>query len=129
MNILFETDTHILQNEYEETLLMLKSSGEVLFELEFYGDPTCGVISEDGKWAAAAGEDLILWKNGHLHMIFGPTWIHELRISEENKLEVLVDPWHEDSAIWEVDIESCSAHKKRDFPDYRALPYTNDIEW
>ena len=42
--------------------------------------------------------------------------------------EFLTDPWHKDSAIWEIDIETLELKKIRDFLDYQGKEYTENVK-
>lgn len=61
MNTLYETDQLILEYDYETAWLKLKSTGVVLFEDYFYGEPTCGLIDTECNWAIIAGDHIMVW--------------------------------------------------------------------
>ena len=136
MHTLFETETLRIQHEYEQTQLVRKSSGVVLLEDDFYGDPDCAIISNNDDWAIMAGEHLTIWKETRRGKYESTTieneelrWIHSLRIKTDNIVEILINPWSEKSAIWELNIDTLQVVKIRDFMDYFEKGYTEDIKW
>lgn len=133
MHLLYETDLLRLEHEYESTFLVEKKSGKVLCEDEFYGDPTCGLISPDNDWAIMAGEHLCIWKKqGDEITSIGTEIIqeiHGLKLVDKDQVEILTDPWSEKSAIWRLDIRNNALVWLRDFPDYREQPHTEHIVW
>ena len=89
---------------------------------DFYGDPKCGLISEKNDWAIIAGEHLTVWrknekKKDKIVRIENDElkWIHDLRLKNEKIIEILTDPWSNNSAIWELDIEKMQYVKVSDF--------------
>ena len=141
MNILFETDKLKVVHEYEWTALIDKVSGRIVFEDDFYGDPDCALIDVNNAWAIVGGEHLTIWRKGiwrkwiwRKEQLIYPenpelTWIHSLRLTEPDVVEILTDPWSEHSAIWQLDMRTLKARKLRDFTVYKDKPYTDKIEW
>lgn len=136
MNVLFETDSLIIKHEFENAYLIEKSSGKELLFDDFYGDPKCGLISKNNDWAIIAGEHLTIWrankrKNKQIERIEHDElkWIHDIRLKSENIIEILTDPWSENSSIWEMEIDSLRFSKLRDFKDYLETEYTENIDW
>lgn len=131
MNLLAETNKLLIHHVYEDTFLQNKVTGEILFEAFFYGDPTCAVISDNNDWAAVAGERLILWKSDTdvITEVTEVTSIFAMRIKNNSTLEVLVDPWSPQAAVWEIRIENLQASKIRDFFNYQNKEYTEDVHW
>lgn len=131
MNILFETETLRLTHEYESVFLIEKTTGKILFEDNFYGDPNCGLVDKEGKWAIIAGEHLTIWTpkrisrldNSEIH------WIHSVRIKNSEIVEILTDPWKKNSAIWEIHPINFETKKIRDFNDYKNLEYSESVNW
>ena len=129
MPLLYETAELCLRHQYECARLTDRASGAILFEADFYGDPTCGLIAPDNTWAVVGGERLIVWVEHAVHVVEDISWVFDVRQTAEQIIEVLVDPWHDDSAIWRVDIVTRRASKLRGFPDYRFREYTDDVVW
>jgi len=127
--ILDETDKLLLQHEWESTSLKDKSSGSILFQDMFIGDPTCGIIDMNNNWAVVAGDHLTVWKDNRAQMVNGLNDVHAIRLKNEQVVEVLIDPWSTESAVWELNIETLEKAKVRDYLDYRAEPYTDEINW
>jgi hypothetical protein len=59
MPILDETDQLILEYHYESVTLKEKSTGNILFADDFYGEPSCGLIDKEQRWAMIAVEFLV----------------------------------------------------------------------
>ena len=55
--------------------------------------------------------------------------IHSIRLKGDSEIEILTDPWSEDSAIWEYDLNQESLNRIRSFRDYLDSPYTDDVLW
>ena len=131
MPLLYETDKLILENSYETTWLKEKTTGKVLFEDEFYGDPQCGLIDQENRWAIAAGDHLTIWtpkktkriEDGNLKCA------HSIRLKNPDTVEILTDPWSINSSVWEMNIRTFEVQKIRDFNDYRGKEYTEDVIW
>ena len=136
MNVLFETDRLRIEHEFENAYLIEKSSGKELLFDDFYGDPKCGLISEKNDWAIIAGEHLTVWrknekKKDKIVRIENDElkWIHDLRLKNEKTIEILTDPWSNNSAIWELDIEKMQYVKVSDFKKYQDSEGIEIIEW
>ena len=131
MNILYETESLLIEYEFEVAFLIDKKAGQTLVEEEFYGDPTCGLIDENNKWAVIAGEKLIIWTPKETKEIEDKDlkWVHALRTKDNHTIEILVDPWSDKSSIWELDTNTFEYKKIKDFSDYCYKEYTEDINW
>ena len=131
MNILYQTEGLKLENEFEATFLIDKITGETLMEDHFYGDPNCGLIDNDNKWAIVAGEHLTIWTPKKWKRIEDEDlkWIHSIRIKSSETVEILTDPWGKNPAIWEINLKTFEFTKKRDFNDYRDQEYSENVIW
>ncbi|MTI23044.1 hypothetical protein E1176_18585 [Fulvivirga sp. RKSG066] len=131
MNVLYETEQLKIEHEYESTYLTDKNSGDILLDDDFYGDPKCGLIDPQNKWAIIGGEHLVLWTPLTTKVIEDEDlrWIHELRLKNENTVEILIDPWSSKSSIWEVNTSTFEYAKLRDFTNYQGKEYTEEIYW
>ena len=131
MNTLYETDRLKLENEYEATFLTDKLTGKTLLEDDFYGDPNCGLIDKDNKWAIVAGEHLTIWTPKKWKRIEDEdlNWIHSIRIKNFETVQILTDPWKSNSAIWEINVKTFEFRKVRDFKDYKDQEYSENVNW
>ena len=128
--MIFETDQLKIQHESERVYLIEKRSGRKLLSDYFYGDPLCGLISPNNDWAIIAGEHLTIWKtDNQIEQNETLKWIHDIRLKSENSIEILTDPWSQESAIWKLDIDTLQLSKIRDFRDYFDCEYTDNIDW
>ncbi|RDC61869.1 hypothetical protein [Adhaeribacter pallidiroseus] len=131
MNILYETDKLLIKNEYEVVFLIDKETNQVLVEEEFYGDPTCGLIDTNNEWAVITGEKIIIWTSEETKKIEDKNlrWRHDLRPKDNQTIELLNDPWSENSSIWELDIKTLEYKKIRDFNDYQDQVFVEIVIW
>ena len=135
MIILDETEKLCLSHLYEHVQLLDKKNNQILFTDDFYGDPSCGLIDISNKWSIVAGKHLTLWTyhEGVSDITKFETQkfcdIAQLQIIDKNTIKILIDPWSEFSAIWQLVISDKSLSKTSDFTTYKNLPYTDDISW
>jgi len=114
---------------YEEGYLVHAGTKEIIFLGWFYGNPGCGAVDINNQWAVMAGIDMfIVWNNGSLQELPFPN-AYEIRIFNNELLHILTDPWSEDCAIWQFDINTQQFSKIRDFKDYQEKEYTEDVKW
>ena len=128
---LYETDQLILEYLYEDARLREKSSNDILLEDMFYGDPDCGLIDIDNKWAIVAGEHLTIWTPKKSKEITHDRleWVCDLRVKDFETVEILIDPWADESSVWEINIHTFEIKRIRDFNDYREKEYTDNVIW
>lgn len=131
MKLLYETERLKLENEFEATFLTEKSTGKTLLEDDFYGDPSCGLIDKNNKWAIVAGEHLTIWTPKKWKRIDDENlkWIHSIRVKDSETVEVLTDPWKRNSAIWEINLQNFEYRKMSDFNDYKDKEYSETVNW
>ena len=129
--VVWETNKYVLGHEYENAYLYNKFSKDTIYLCNFYGDPECGVISDEGDWCVIGGDIIAVWKDGTIHLLDSEQMNNpfKMKIEDKSKVRVLTDPWSTDSAIWEINIEDLSYKKISDFPYYIEKPYKEDIEW
>ena len=133
--ILEETDKLYLYDSYEDAYLIDKESSDILFTDSFYGGPSCALIDPNNKYAIVAGKHLTLWDcyEGNNKLTKFETeqfcWIERLRLINEDTIQILLDPWFQYSAIWELTVSNKSLFKISDFMKYKNLPYTDNIVW
>jgi hypothetical protein len=56
-------------------------------------------------------------------------WIHLLRFKNEEIVEILIDPWSDNSSIWEINIKTFEYRRIRDFDNYKNKEYSEIIDW
>ncbi|SFO24550.1 hypothetical protein SAMN05421741_12930 [Paenimyroides ummariense] len=130
MNILYQNSELTLTYQHERVFLTDKLNN-VLYEKEFYGNASCGLIDSENKWVLIGGEHLTFWTRKRISIIKADEfqWIHSLRTNSKNTVAILTDPWYARSAIWQLDTCTLDLMKIQNFPDYRDQQYTDTIEW
>lgn len=131
MHILDETDRYFIGHIFDDAYLIDKRNGEEIFHDDFYGDPSCGLISKSNDWAIIAGEHITIWRKGKITKIEQEEirWVHSIRTNDDQIIEILIDPWADHSAIWTLDIKTYELKKVKDFNDYKEREYTDDVLW
>ena len=129
--ILDETSKYLLGHIFEETYLFDKETNERYVLGSIYGDPSCGLIDQDNKWCIIGGSTLIIWtpKETIELKVDELFWACKLRQINQNDVQVLIDPWSDNSAIWQLNIMDKSYLKICEFKNYRNKEYTEQIEW
>lgn len=124
-----ESDSLLIGSLYENGYLFHLAAKEVTYLNWFYGNPTCGIIDPDNKWAAMGGdEELTLWREGAIVDISIKN-VFDIRYVSHEIVYVLTDPWLEGSAILEVNISTLGTQIVRLFNDYVDKEYTDDVVW
>jgi len=103
----------------------------------FEDEPTCGVIGKKNDWCLIGGEILILktFLDNTVRPIGNLQDIHEIRLVGESTAQILIDPWSENAAIWQLDLDlnraapRNSLWKVKDFKDYLGKPYEENVNW
>lgn len=129
--ILNETNKYVLGHIFEEAYLIDKETNE-RYELgSMYGDPSCGLIDRDNKWCVISGSTLIIWISEETTELKVDElyWACKLRQINKNSVQILIDPWSDNSAIWELNIMDKSYFKICEFKNYIDKEYTEQIEW
>lgn len=129
IKVLHESKNLLLQSEFEETFLTDKNNGNEVFRFSVYGDATCGLIAASEDWAIICGNTLWIWTKDELTEIKELCWIYDIRQISEYEVEILTDPWRQDSAIWKYDITKANFFKVLDFTDYLETAYTESVIW
>jgi hypothetical protein len=126
-----ETDSYVLFKEHEDVFLFDKDLNIEVWRTQFYGEAICGIVGLKNEWAVIGGEHLIVWSNGKLKTIddFELKWIHDLRQIDDNEVEILIDPWSQNSSIWKFNVHTFCKSKIKDFKDYKDKPYSNEVKW
>ena len=126
-----ETDLYVLFKDYEDVFLFEKDTNSELWRTSMHGEATCGLIGLSSEWAVVGGAELIIWRDDKPGLIIHPDlqYVHDIRQTGENEINLLIDPWMENSAIWHLDINTGKTSKIRDFHDYLYKKYTEDVKW
>ncbi|MEO3404803.1 hypothetical protein AAFN85_12930 [Mucilaginibacter sp. CAU 1740] len=128
--ILDETDALILGNEFEYIYLVDKKKNTNLILGVTYGDPEFGLISKNNDWCLAGGSWLFLWRKGGKVIEIEESdiaWVVKARQVTDTEVELLIDPWSENGAIWLLDVISLQRKKIRDFRKEDA--FEEDFDW
>lgn len=128
---LYETEKLKIEHEWEDTFLIDKSTNQILLEDDFYGDPDCGLIDKNNKWAVIGGSHLTIWTQKSWKRIENKDlkWIHSLKYVNDDVFRILIDPWSEKPAIWEFNLKTFDYNKIRDFNNYNGRLYQDQVIW
>ena len=129
--ILDESDDLVLSHIFEEAYLTIKTTGERISLGNFYGEPICGLISNSNDWCIVGGSELVVWTKEEITRIKDADlyWACKIRQKSDTKVEILIDPWADNSSIWEFDILTKERSKIKDFPYYKGKEYSETIIW
>lgn len=128
---IYETENFILGYIFEEAYLTNKITNQNILLSTFYGEPLCGIISKENSWCLVGGSRLVVWTTDELFEIENKKliWAYDIRQICKNKVEILIDPWSENSSIWEFNITTKEIRKIKDFNEYKNKEYTEHIIW
>lgn len=127
--ILTENNVYKIEYEHEYVCIIEKTTNSVIFETELYGNVECGLIDTLNHWIVFGGEYLIIWTPENTYIMKDIKWVDSLRVNTSNDIEVLTDPWSDNSAIWKVSTDTFEAIKIKKFEDYKGLKYTENVVW
>ena len=129
--VLSETEELVLGHVFEDAYLTTKKSGETISLGDFYGHPDCGLISRTNDWCIVCGPILVVWTKNNISRIecADLNRVFDIRQSGSYTVQLLIDPWAANSAIWECNITTKEKCKIRDFPDYKDKEYTDNVKW
>lgn len=98
---------------------------------DFYRYPSCGLIDQKNQWAILAGIHLTFWTPNSITKYQNEEFccINSIRLKNEKCIEILIDPWSEFSAIWELNLESTKLTKIKEFKKYQGKEFTHTVEW
>lgn len=131
LKVLHETDQFIVGHIFETAFVIDKSNAKTHQIGDLYGDPSCALIDRYSKWCVVAGSTLFIWtpdkqieiRDNNLY------WACKLRQVDTNVVHVLVDPWSDNSSIWELNVITTERRKIRDVNHYRGKEFTEIIDW
>ena len=131
LQVLDESDKYLIGHIYEDSYLIEKKNGEEVVYDVFHGDPCCGLIGENNDWAIIAGDHLTVWRKGEIEKIKDEKLrnVYALRSNNNDIVEILIDPWDDNSAIWVLDVFTHKLSKVRDLYDYKGKEYTDEVIW
>ena len=135
--LLYQNFAMILGHLYEDAYYFNKLTNEEIVVWRFQYEPTCGVIGQNNDWCLIGGEILILktFFDHTVRPIGNLQDIHEIRLVGERAAQILIDPWSENAAIWQLDLDLNNAAprnnlwKVKDFKDYLDKPYEENVIW
>lgn len=130
-DIIDQTEMLKLVHNYESTYLVKKETIQILMEDDFFGDPNCGLIDKQNKWAVVAGTHMTLWTPKGITKYETEIFknIHSIRLTDENTIQILTDPWDRKSGIWELNLVNKELVKISNFKKYQNKEYTDKIIW
>ncbi len=128
---LSETDIYLVGHIYEIAYLIDKIKEYSIILGKFYGNPSCALIDKDNKWCLVGGSTLILWTLKKTSEIKDDNLCgtYEIRQTDSNKVQILIDPWANNSSIWELNIKIGERKKISDFDKYKNKEFSEIIEW
>lgn len=90
----------------ENAYLLHLDKRDVTYLNWFYGNPTCGLISEDETWAVMAGNfEITVWNEGVVSTIdINP--VFDIRQKDPHTVELLVGIQFLDPAVWELNVHT-----------------------
>lgn len=123
-------DQLVVGSLHESIYLLNRQTQQIELLDSFYGNPACAIIAQNHQWILMGGDHLSLYDicSGHLSEIALP-WVLAMRQTDTWKASILTDPWSEEAAVWEIDVQTKKLCKTRPFPDYIDQPYREDILW
>lgn len=112
----------------ENAYLLHLETRDVTYLNWFYGDPTCGLISENEDWAVMAGHfELTVWYVGEHDEAELTTIdidpVFDMRQKDEVTVELLVGISYLDAAVWELDITTMQLRKTAHYTSFFNREY------
>ncbi|MEO6252191.1 MAG: hypothetical protein ABIO79_02765 [Ferruginibacter sp.] len=137
---LFENTIMILGHVFETAYIINKITKEDNPVFQFDNDPTSGLIGKNNDWCLVGGDILVLrtWVDNSVRTFSDHPElkdIHSLREIDDYTVQILTDPWSEQSSIWQMEIDltkltrPVNLFKLKDFKDYVDKPYTDEPIW
>ena len=74
---------------------------------------------------------MVIWKEPQLKELKDNDlkWVFDVRQISEHEVEILIDPWHENSAIWRYNVWNDEKTRIRDFEEYKDKEHTDEVNW
>jgi hypothetical protein len=135
--ILFENTVMKVGHVFETSYCYNKLTKEEFAIFEFGNDPTCGLVGQRNDWCLIGGDVLVLrtWVDNTLRLVGELKEIFDLKLIDAYTIQVLTDPWADNSEIWQLTIDlnkltrPLTLKKIRDFKEFVDKPYTDEVEW
>ncbi|PAB55464.1 hypothetical protein [Anaeromicrobium sediminis] len=129
--ILQETEKFILGYLWEEVCLYDKVRKKEIFLHEFYGEIECGLLCDKEEWCVIGGDVLVVWKNKKNIVIDRKelNWVHDLKKKNSKIVEIFIDPWSDNAAIWELNIDNLNLKKISEFDNHKNKLYSEKVKW
>lgn len=135
--ILFENTVMTVGHVFETSYCYNKFTKEEFAIFQFNSDPTCALVGKNNDWCLIGGDLLILrtWVDNSLRIFDQLKNIYGLKTIDDYTIQILTDPWTEQSAIWQLEINltkltrPTSLFKVKNFPDYIDKEYTEQVVW
>jgi len=134
---LFENTVITVGNVFETAYCYNKLTKEEFAIFQFDYDPTSAAVGKNNDWCLIGGDVLVLktWVDNTLRLIDDLKNIYGLKTIDAYTIQILTDPWAEQSAIWQLEINlnrltrPTSLIKVKSFKEYFDKPYTDQIAW
>jgi hypothetical protein len=128
---LHETDEFVIGHVFEDAYLINKINTIEIYLGDFYGDPTCGLISSNNDWCLVGGSELSIWmEDGNISRIKDDElyWICKIRQTAPYEVELLIDAWTDETSVWAFNIKT---GERRKIKNYKKLndEYSEHIDW
>ncbi|MBS1604521.1 MAG: hypothetical protein JST42_17790 [Bacteroidetes bacterium] len=135
--LLYESFTLTVGHVYEDAYCYNKLTTEEFCIWQFQNDPTCAMVGKNSDWCLVGGEILVLrtFPDQTVRPVSNLKDIHEIKLIDEYTANILIDPWSENSSIWQLELDlnratpAIGLRKIKDFKDYLDKPYTENIIW
>ncbi|PWV56231.1 hypothetical protein [Chitinophaga sp. S165] len=115
-------------SQSENAYLLHLETRDVTYLNWFYGNPTCGLISENEDWAVMAGDfELTVWYEGEHDeeevITIDTDPVFDMRQKDEETVELLVGILYLDAAVWELNIKTMQLRRTAHYTDYFNREY------
>ena len=132
--VLAETENLTVVHFQGYASLLFKTAEKELCLKDFSGKPRCALIDPNEKWCLVGGDHLLLWKKNPIWKdsvtrVGGLHQVYDMRIAGGNTVAILTDPLAEDSAVWQLSIESKTLVKVKDFNRYKGQEWVEEVIW
>lgn len=140
---LAESPHFILGHSYETVSVVNREDSVTFLAGEHYGDPGCGLITEDEAWFVTAGEGIQCYSSHTGLLTFfrrgfspietqfsEPSWhVHSITLESLHVIRVLIDPWSKHASVWRLDLDKQTLEKLSDGPFLADSPYQELVEF
>jgi len=132
--LLAQSPRYLLTHAYETVFVLCRATGQRTVVAHHYGDPVCGMIAPDESWFASAGEGVSVYtfSGGAAHYLRSqgaPCHVAAIRSDGPATIRILVDPWSDQAAVWQLQPGTGRLVKLRDGPHLQDQPYRADVAY